>query len=160
MDQLLKTLQQLKTIVADPGYTKRSRELILNTLQPRGPVTMWRIVLENIQVGTALALAGVLVFLVVGGFTFLNILSPLRLSSLDPAGLRAEAEAIDIQIQLTDLNYSQPGAQAAAESTPAFTTEGNVGPESSKGEASEPVKEETAPPQPIGIDEALGKLSE
>src|SRR5205085_1424677 len=45
-------------------------------------------------------------FIVWGGFSQVETLAPFTLSSLDPTGLHAEADAIDMQIKLTDVNYA------------------------------------------------------
>jgi len=66
-----------------------------------------------------MALAGLLLLLLFGGFSALRFLSPLP-QSLDPTTLKAEAQAIDIQIQLAALSYTQ--SSSTNESTPAVSS--------------------------------------
>src|SRR5271157_5112618 len=103
---LLNLLKKLKNIEPDPRYTAESRSRIIGT-SPSGVGGVWRAVLHSIQFGSAVALASVLLILIVGGFSAWQAFSPLKLSSLDPASLRAEAQAVDIQIQLTDIAYPE-----------------------------------------------------
>ncbi|MDP2598365.1 MAG: hypothetical protein Q8P49_00875, partial [Candidatus Liptonbacteria bacterium] len=55
-----------------------------------------------------------------------NIPAPLQISNLDPAMLKAEAQAIDIQIQLINLSYDAVNANAPSsgenESTPSVAS--------------------------------------
>ncbi len=119
----LEFLKQLKNIKADEAYVRRSRSTILGdapktTTFPRP----WRIFVESMQSASALALVGLLLVLVGGGFSTWKFLSPFHVSSLDPAGLHAEAQAIDIQIHLTDVDYNE----RTAESTPATAAQANA----------------------------------
>ena len=103
--------------------------------------------------------------MILGGFSALKFLSPLQqLTTIDPIGLRAEADAIDIQIQLTGLDYEGGGPEAKLnKSTPAFATDATDG--DAEAKASE--EQEDAPEEPavdslleLSIDEALQILSE
>ena len=147
-------LQQLKTIEADRAYTRRSRELLLNTSPEAERRTAWVTFLRSLEAGVAFAIAIVLFFVISGGF-FSGDLTPLQLSSLDPGSLRAEAEAIDIQIQLTDLSYIVMNAETSQKSNlhTILAPKALVTPE---GTLSGPTDEE----EPVGIDEALLRLEE
>ena len=62
--------------------------------------------LEEASKGSAL-ITGFIIVIIVGAFST-GINSRVPLASLDPITLKAEAEAIDIQIQLTTLGYENP----------------------------------------------------
>jgi hypothetical protein len=104
--------------------------------------------------------AGVFVILLVGGFSTWKFLSPLHVESLDPAGLRAEAHAIDIQIQLADIAYPEPQAETTAAIAPAkaraaavkkLAVELGVEPAATLSATS-------SEPEPATLDEALDAL--
>ena len=98
--------KQLKSITPDADYTRRSRRAILKTGYPTARrFGVFSYIGTMIAEGSAIALAGVLLLLIMTGFSTWEFLSPFELKSLDPASLRAEAEAIDIQVQLTQLAY-------------------------------------------------------
>jgi len=106
---LIKLLQNLKEIEPDQEYAKRSKRLILSTaLKPEVKWSIRQLFFETIQSGSAIALSGLLILLLIGGFTVGKILFPSSSYILDYGSLRAEAEAIDIQIQLTNLTYEEP----------------------------------------------------
>lgn len=95
-------IKKLKEILPGREYAENSKRTILAMEQyPRwsfiGSLT------ESLGAGVAIVLAGALLILVMGGFSSFN---PFSLKSLDPAGLKAEAEAIDIQIRLSNLDYN------------------------------------------------------
>lgn len=113
----MEVLKKLKNIEADKEFSRNSRILILNT-PTRVKLTAWNIILKNLELGTSLALAGLLIFMIIGGFSAWKFFAPLRVANLDPAAMRAEAEAIDMQIQLANLNYNSVTAVNQSESTP------------------------------------------
>jgi len=155
---IFKALQNLKAIEPEKDFTIKSRGLILG--KKRGVVAVfWGVILKNIELGASVALAGLLIFMILGGFSAWKFFSPLQMSNLDPSGLKAEAQAIDIQIQLTNLSYEEGAALAPKIS------------ESTRVSASAP--KETQPQTqtkispapnassslPVSIDEALQELS-
>src|SRR3989344_7136618 len=98
---LLETLKQFKNIEPDRGFTKRSRSLIL---RERGALPGFFSIFKNtLEVGASLALAGFMVFVILGGLASIRFFQQLEITALDPVSIRAEAEAIDIQIKLTGL---------------------------------------------------------
>ncbi|MDO8516443.1 MAG: hypothetical protein Q7S28_04275 [bacterium] len=167
--KLLTLLKQLHTIEPDKEYVARSRAHILAT--PRSPrrALLIEILMHSIESGSAIALAGLVLVAVVGGVSLMNQVSPLGLSSLDPAGLKAEADAVDIQIQLTDLNYREPqelpvstpsvADRIAPSISPVIVADDNEAvPEDSVPEAvSEPAEQSEPGPS---IDELLEQLSQ
>ncbi|RJQ28902.1 hypothetical protein C4571_02580 [Candidatus Parcubacteria bacterium] len=157
MDKFLSIIQKLKYIEAEADYTARSRRFILSISADREPKNFWELFLHTAQVGAAVALTGLLIFLILGGFSGWKSLSPLRLSSLDPASLKAEAQAIDIQIRLTNLQYQEP--LSASEST---IKEAAI---YQRNEAAEPLEQgntdnEGDQEESLGIDEVLLRLAE
>jgi hypothetical protein len=165
---LINLLKELKQIEADRAYTSRSRSLIVGTSRPGGVAGVWRTVVHSIQFGSAVALASVLLILIVGGFSAWQAFSPFKLSSLDPASLRAEAQAVDIQIQLTDIAYPEPslerGSSTAVSTLPSAAAPAPIKLQTPKGAANGPALTTPdgtlAAPPAIGIDEALDRLAE
>ena len=150
---ILKQLQQFKSIQADPAYTQASRRAILNADSVPTPLTPFRFLLHLVERGPAIVLTAIFLFLIIGGVSAWKIISPF--DGLDPGSLRAEAEAIDVQIQLTDISYQEPLRNA--ETTPQTAeTPAQGSPEAEPQESSL----ELTPPFPLTIDEALDKLSE
>jgi len=155
---LFKLLKQLKNIEPDRDFKERSRYLILETSGPRQKtVSGW--LLHNLGNAAALALGSLLLLLMMGSFSAWTIFSPARLSALDPASLRAEAQAIDIQIQLTNLGYSLTSSTAGLnETTPATAApQKTITINNQKLQITISSSSATGT---ISIDEALDRLSE
>ncbi len=103
---LLTTLKKLQHTQPDPGYQAKSRHIILQTTPPLPRLQiLGRWILGNVESAATLALAGLCLFLVFAGFSLWKSFSPLGIAQLDLASLRAEAQAIDIQIKLAGLQY-------------------------------------------------------
>jgi hypothetical protein len=120
---LFEILKQFKTIMPDGAFTEKSRRAILASLPLEKPGILGifkaqRFVFRIVETGAALALAGFFIFLITGGLSGSSI-SPVRFSAIDPQMLHAEAQAIDAQIELASLNYSEP---ALVESTQKLAT--------------------------------------
>lgn len=95
-------IKKLKEILPGREYAENSKRAILAVDQyPQW--SFWGSLTESLSTGVSIVLAGALLILIMGGFSSLN---PFSLKSLDPVGLKAEAEAIDIQIRLSNLNYN------------------------------------------------------
>jgi hypothetical protein len=110
--------------------------------------------------------------LLIGTFTLGNIFSSSVATNLDPVGLKAEAQAVDIQLQLTDISYIEPIHQALAETTTslAHTTHAKVDHEAiqkaqdlglpiSAGVASSSLAS-SSEDKPLTIDQILDALSQ
>ena len=120
--KLSEILKQFKTIEPNAQFSERSKREILNS--PQSAPQTWRGVfafLHIIETGAAVALAGFFILILTGSFSPTSSIEPLQYSVIDPQGLHAEAQAIDMQIQLADVEYPQvtSTAAAAAESTDA-----------------------------------------
>ncbi len=169
--ELEKLLRQLQSIKPDADCARRSRHAILGTSTRNTPVFPYlvRWVVQGFQAGSSVVLAILLFIVVVGGFSVWSAITPFNLASLDPKSLRAEAEAVDIQIQLAQIAYSEP-ARLAETTTPTMAMPLAPSSPIKKGVKEEALKqakdlgltpatssEEIAP---IGIDEALEGLAE
>lgn len=142
----LEILKKLQKISADPIYTERAKILILNTAQPRR-LNAWKMIFESLEVGSAIVFAGAFLVLILGGFSGLRV---FNVAMLNPTTLKAEAEAIDAQISLSNLNYEDFAKQK--ESTTALVLP--------KAKPSKVSETPSAAPAPVGIDDALKALSE
>ncbi len=118
---LINELKKLKKLRPDENYARISRRAILGDVEVivKPLTTPWRILTHSLQFAGAITLTGLLLLLTLGS----NLFSPFNIESLDPQSLQAEAEAIDIQIQLSGLAYSEPApsdqnAPAAASLAP------------------------------------------
>lgn len=109
----LKILKQLKKIEPEKAYTERSLRSILSTERPRR-LSFWRVMAESLEAGSAIVLVGAFLVLILGGFSGIR---SLNFTNLNPSSLKAEAEAIDIQIQLANLHYQDFARTSRKEST-------------------------------------------
>src|SRR3989344_3871601 len=106
---ILRTLKQLKKIEPDSGYTRRSRSMIVESPVTEQPLwSPWLVLVHGLEFGSAIALTGVFLILVLGGVSLWKNLSPYKLTSLDPAALQAEPEAVkeEVQKKAEDLGLS------------------------------------------------------
>lgn len=117
---LFDKLKQLKLIEPDASFAERSRREILATPQPIFPVgglTPWRIFVRVFEVGVAGGLVALFILIMTSGVAN-SPLTPVPFSAVNPQALHAEAQAVDIQIQLAKLAYEASRAtDTAAEST-------------------------------------------
>ncbi|KKW45316.1 MAG: hypothetical protein A3A43_03150 [Candidatus Liptonbacteria bacterium RIFCSPLOWO2_01_FULL_56_20] len=161
LESVLKNLQHIE---ADRGYTKRSRNLILSSGLPTFSFqNSWQVALRALQSGSAIALAGLLLVLTLGGFSAWQFLSPFQISSLDPASLKAEAQAIDIQVQLTQVSYYEPlPSEGVTSSIPvALRLEASAIKREAEAQAQNlGLKTATSSPSEPSIDETLERLGE
>ena len=163
----IEILKQFKNIEPDKDYTKKSRFLIVHSTR-KNKFGFWQLFLKNIELGTTVALTGLLIFMILGGFSAWRITSPLQISDLDPTGLKAEAQAIDIQIELANLNYNGGVTSIkSAESTPATPQQNSSQAEAEKivpkpieAENIAATQDNISTSSAVSIDEALQKLSE
>jgi hypothetical protein len=115
---LFNTLKQLKSIEPDAQFTDRSRrEVLLSERKARKVMGGVFIFLRVIETGAAAVLAGFFILVLTGTFSGPGSIAPIQYSVIDPEGLHAEAQAIDMQIQLANLDYPE------VTSTPPSTAE-------------------------------------
>lgn len=114
---------EFKRIEPDPQYSEKSKRVVLAAAQTpvavreRGIMIFFR----ALETGVALVLAGFFIVLATGGFSG-TTLDPVQYAVIDPNGLKAEAQAIDIQIQLANLDYAEVTSTAAQSTTPEAAT--------------------------------------
>lgn len=106
--KLFDILKQFKEITPDEQFVARTKRDVLASphqepLTVRGIFAVFRMV----ETGVVVALAGLFLVILTGGFGKGGSISPVQYSVIDPADLRAEAQAIDTQIQLADISYPQ-----------------------------------------------------
>jgi hypothetical protein len=103
---LLENLKQFKNIQPAADFSVSSRARIIG-----GRMRLGDILRQNSPMAFA-TVALALLFVFAGT----HFLTGSKVTAIDPRGLRAEAQAIDIQIQLTNLDYS---ATEGSQTTPA-----------------------------------------
>ncbi len=109
-------LKKLEGLKADPEYTKRSKVLIIGHDKNRwSGFSLKEIGASALQSGWAIALSAILLFFALGGFSLWKLFSSVNTVGIDLAGITAEAQAIDIQIQLVGITYNQPPQPPAIE---------------------------------------------
>lgn len=163
---LFELLKQFKNVEPDPTFTATSKRAILAT-EPAAPVWSTRkMFFRIIETGVAVALTGFFVLLITGSLSGSRI-APAEYAAVDPTSLHAEAQAIDMQIQLAQLKYSESSAGGAISPVSSVPTASGVGitPVSTSSASSSSVSEpaatgtSTATSTNITLDQALEHLS-
>jgi hypothetical protein len=165
---LFETLKQFKKIEPRADFSERSKREIL--LSPQGePFVRRRIFsfLHVLETGVAVALAGLFILILTGSFSGTNSIAPIQYSVIDPAGLHAEAQAIDMQIQLADINYPQVTSTASGASTVAaaagvavaFSKALEENASSSVATSTASAAATSTPSSTLSVDQALEELS-
>ncbi len=105
-EKILQFLKALKVLQPEKGFLERSKNLIMSAPQKQFPGLV-RGVLDSLKLSMALSLASLLLFVVIGGFSYLNLqkISPGAVSLINEAKLRSEASSLDFQIQLGEVRY-------------------------------------------------------
>lgn len=152
---LFETLKQLKNIQPDQAFSENSRRDIL-TVAPKEVFSPRLIFARFVGVAGSLALAGALIFIIAGGLSATD-LAP-KFSSIDPSALRAEAQAIDMQINLLNINYAESSLPAAP--TPTAGASHLLTVSNSASVSSTPSMASSTPTSTISIDEILQGLSQ
>jgi len=170
--KLFDILKQFKNIEPDSGFSERSKREVL--LSPRGERMTMRGVfafLHVLETGAAVVLAGFFILILTGSFSPTNSIAPIQYAVIDPAGLHAEAQAIDMQIQLADVEYPQVTSTAVmgssvispASLTKVFAAALGIKPTSSVSTsvaATSPASpSSTASTTALSVDQALQQLS-
>lgn len=104
------TLKQFKKIAPDAAYSEKSKRIVLATL-PRERWTIRRGLLHIFETGIAVALAVFFIFVVTGQIAntpYVKNVEPVQFSVINPETLKAEAQAVDMQIQLAEVAYAVP----------------------------------------------------
>lgn len=160
-------LKKLKTIKSNLDYAKRSRLAVLASAQsePR-PSVFHSVFMSSLKYGSALVLTTVMFAIILGGLSLSRTGEELA-TGLDLRSLRAEAQAIDIQIRLSNLGYDEfqvnPDLMLLDDkSGPVF---GNVDSDKSPKETSgkgvdEAVSESNSSTESLTIEDVLEKLAQ
>lgn len=157
---LFEILKQFKNIQPDSGFSATSKRALLARAEAASSWSAKRTLFRILETGAAVTLTGFFVLLITGAFSGSRF-APIQYSAIDPQGLRAEAEAIDIQIQLANLNYVGPTAESTAQiAKPAATARAfsAITPATSSPAAAASTSTPTAT-STLTIDQALEKLS-
>ena len=118
--KLSDVFKQFKNIQPDADFSRRSRtEILLSPQNERRTMRGVFAFLHVIETGAAVALVGFFILILTGSFSPTRSIAPIQYAVIDPAGLHAEAQAIDMQIQLADIVYPQVTSTAVA--TPAVS---------------------------------------
>jgi hypothetical protein len=121
-------LKQFKKIEPDPQFTEKSKRMILATPQ-NSPVSGtlaargFRAFFQILETSAAFVLVGFFILLITGGFPGSKYLAPVQYSVIDPQGLHAEAQAVDMQIELANITYPE-SATPVSTPTMAVATSG------------------------------------
>lgn len=100
----LESLKKLKTIEPDSKFSRESKALILSSPSKYSyrPLTL---IIRGMESSLAIALGGVLLLILLGGVSLLKFLTPSQTASLNFNNIQAEAQEINAQIKLANLNY-------------------------------------------------------
>lgn len=107
-EQLIKFLKQLKLIEPSEEFIKRSRPTILSAPQLNRSIFSFKSnIFEGFRLAAALTLGSALLFVFLGGVSYLNMNNgtPGLLTDANEESLRAEEEKSDFQIELSQVNY-------------------------------------------------------
>ena len=106
-DPITKTLQRLKEIEPSEEFKQRSLSLILDSSQKSSAAILFKDVFKAFQFSGALIMASVLIFIVLGGLSVLNlkVFSPATLAGLNTTNLKEEISNVDLQIRLSEIKY-------------------------------------------------------
>jgi hypothetical protein len=170
--KLFDILKQFKNIEPDAQFTQRSkRDILLSPRPERGTFHGVFAFLHIIETSAAVVLAGFFLLVLTGSFSGTRSIAPIQYAVIDPAGLHAEAQAIDMQIQLANVAYPQetgtttsPTGSTVATSTlirNAFAKPVVVS-QASSSDANEvqAAAVSSTPSSTLSINDALQKLSE
>jgi len=131
---LFETLQRFKNISPEPAFKERSKREILAALPSRrfpaaGNLRLGQILAHIFEGGIAVALTVFFILIIAGQFSNAPYVSPIQLSVINPQTLKAEAQAVDIQIQLASVAYREPTSTMATtnETTPQVAATGTAG---------------------------------
>jgi hypothetical protein len=115
---IFEALKQFKNITPDPAYKEKSKRAILATIPQEPVATPWSITgirsvfVHIMETGVAVGLTVFFILIITGQFPNSPYASPVQFSVIDPQTLHAEAQAVDIQIQLAQVAYQEPTSTA------------------------------------------------
>jgi len=155
--ELFELLKRFKNIAPSADFTEKSKRAILAVV-PREAWSIRRAIYHVLETGVAVALAGLFVFVVMGGLSG-SKLSPVDYSAIDPQSLHAEAQAINVQIKLSSVVYNEastnPTAAVAALKSPDAAAAGTSASSTAGGAATSSSASSTT----LSVDQALQALT-
>ena len=164
---LFEILKQLKNIQPDNAFTQKSKRAIL-AQTPKEPITARRFIFGLLETSIAVALAGFFILILTGQFSNNTYIAPVQLSVINPETLKAEAQAVDIQIQLANLTYQESSstnnastpqvAAAIVAEQPSLLT-AVIASSSATSSSQAATASSTASSTAVSIDQALEQLS-
>ncbi|GEM_PF-4788413 len=111
-EKIIDTLQSLKGIKPDTGFTELSRRLILSERQEVTRVVgkkQWSIF--GAQISKTVVLAGLAVLIVVGGGILLNQRHSNALAKTNKQKLLSEAQSLNFDIKVKEVQYFNQSAE-------------------------------------------------
>ncbi len=152
---LFEILKEFKKMQPEKNFTENSRRTILMHA-PAERLSARRFFARSIAVASSLVLAGALIFIVAGGLSMTK-LAP-KFSSIDPTALRAEAQAIDTQINLLNVNYAENSVSTKS----TLTIKKNTAAQINEGTSSPAIISSANTPatSTLSVDEILQGLSQ
>ncbi|MDP2695653.1 MAG: hypothetical protein Q8O87_00145 [bacterium] len=115
--KIIKTLESLKAIKPSEDFARYSKASILASSQKtnlgrrRFQWNLW----DSVKFASALTLGTLLVLVVAGGLSYFNLnLAPTLITELNQEGLLREANSLDFEIHLSELNYYDKSAKEVA----------------------------------------------
>ena len=115
-EKIYKILKAGRSINPSEEFKTRSRRLIVTTPQNQPGIfyTIRNELLENFGFGLALGLASLLIFVILGGFSYFKTSFAPENITLIGEELIAEVENLDFQIQLGAAKYFEESAEEIA----------------------------------------------
>ncbi len=106
-ERLIKVLKSLKLVSPDDGFIHRSRQILFASEQKPAPARFVFSFSESFRLAAALAMASILLFIALGGLSYLHLgnLSPSLLTKAGGENLKSEMENLNFQIQLGQAKY-------------------------------------------------------
>lgn len=162
---LFELLKQFKHIEPDAAFSASSKRAILAQAELKETLTSRRIIFNIFEAGAAVALTGFFILVLTGALSNSRF-APVQFSAIDPQGIRAEAQAIDIQIELANVAYQGAASGESTVSAAEPQTTGDLPvPSAPKTAASLAAPTDTATAtssstSTVSIDQALQSLSE
>ncbi len=157
---LFELLKQFKAIQPDAHYAEHSRRAVLASAQNpvAAPRKVFTIALHVFETAAAVVFAGFFILLITGSVS----VAPVKFSVADQGVLNAEAQAVDMQIRLANLNYlNYPESSVPSVKTSRLNGGASVGSASHLGAAATSTPNSTSTPSStLSVVDALEQLSQ
>jgi len=104
--EIFEILKQFKNIEPDPAYKETAKRAVL-AATPRRKWSVGTVFAHIFETAIAGTLAVFFIMAIASEFSSSPYVAPLQLSVINPAALHAEAQAVDMQIELAKLTYQE-----------------------------------------------------